>query len=390
MRFSSSVCLSTSDFASIQSQASVNVLEDQLETNDMSSKFLAKLSLICWLTVHSMELVSKMKQFSTFCTVCARGKIVLNDRNPATGRGASSREKQILNTIKSVYDTLLNLLNQYDASGRVEIFRLLLERNCLIPLILPNNQHHLPLLGLVSKDIANNNNVCVGKDTQLMRVAVISCKDGKQSSTAELVRKILHVDSLHKQDMAIGSVSNRLTSAEIGLGVVEESQLKFPDNCPHDSPSEVDCNCPRKTEMHHMLVLHVVGDFRPLWSFIQAFKNYLIIEDAAESSACFDQRQEFNTKFDGTVLVWKATTNALQADWDVTSDINGFTYSLIQSPLNSELDKQITSDLVYVLRNHQRRVPEILMETKLPAPFYAILPHTLKSIDVKKCPTFRN
>lgn len=74
-------------------------------------------------------------------------------------------------------------------------------------------------------------------------------------------------------------MSNQLTSAEIGLGYVEESQLEIPESCPHDSQSDVDCNCPRKTEIHHLLVLHVVGDFSPLWPFINAFANYLIIED---------------------------------------------------------------------------------------------------------------
>jgi hypothetical protein len=51
------------------------------------------------------------------------------------GTKESSRTKK-----RSLYDTLLKLLDKFDAAGVAEIFRLLLERRTAIPLFVPDSK----------------------------------------------------------------------------------------------------------------------------------------------------------------------------------------------------------------------------------------------------------
>jgi hypothetical protein len=43
----------------------------------------------------------------------------------------------------SLYDTLLQLIDEYDATGVAEIVRLLLERRTVIPMFVPDSRKHL-------------------------------------------------------------------------------------------------------------------------------------------------------------------------------------------------------------------------------------------------------
>lgn len=188
---------------SANSEANLNIPGEEMETDELCTKLevmSTSKSYAHLLVDRPFYEISKQNETALYLLYCLRyrGKIVLNERNPASGRRASSIARQTQNTVKSVlsmYDTLLHLLSQYDASGRVEIFRLLLERNSPVPLFLPNGQHHLPLFGLLTKELGNNNTICLGQDTQLMRVAVVSCRDKKHSSSAELV----HPESSRRQ-----------------------------------------------------------------------------------------------------------------------------------------------------------------------------------------------
>ena len=61
--------------------------------------------------------------------------------------------------VESVYDTLMQVIDQFDATGIVEIYRLLLERRSAVPLFLPAHfkLHFLELLSrLVQKDKKQN------------------------------------------------------------------------------------------------------------------------------------------------------------------------------------------------------------------------------------------
>jgi hypothetical protein len=77
--------------------------------------------------------------------------------------------------VESVYDTLMQVIDQFDATGIVEIYRLSLERRSAVPLFLPKSKFHF--LGLLRHVILPRiNNISMGDDKSLMRVAVISCR----------------------------------------------------------------------------------------------------------------------------------------------------------------------------------------------------------------------
>ena len=134
----------------------------------------------------SFQQISRSQEPTVYLLYLLRFRMQLTFKGPTSSRrGASNSRKLAI----SLYDTLLALLQECDAAGRVEIFRLLLERRCSIPQFLPNGEQHLPLLKLVHKDVGGDVKVCLGEDVALMRVAIISCREKHQSQTIELLNK---------------------------------------------------------------------------------------------------------------------------------------------------------------------------------------------------------
>jgi hypothetical protein len=119
-----------------------------------------------------------------------------------------------------LYDTLMTLVQEYDVADRSEIFRLLLERRSPIPPYLPNGD--LRLLQMAFKDISDVT-VCLAKDVSLMCVALVSCRDKRQSQNRELLRDIFHMESCHSDDLPRGSVTVQQTAVEFGLGCFKET-----------------------------------------------------------------------------------------------------------------------------------------------------------------------
>jgi len=237
----------------------------------------------------------------------------------------------------SLYDTLLNLLGEFDASGRAEIFRLLLERRSGIPLFLPNGENHLAVFRLLNKAIDDKRFVCVGKDVNLLRLTVISCRKKTDSKAAELLKEVFHLDTLHREDFAKNCFTRELMTAEIGLGCI------VPLN--------------KTLAPVHLLVLHVVGDFDQLWDFIKAFSDYLIIEDATSEEERFYRRPQFsNYKGDPncpglegikSVLVWKPSLDGLVSDfYDGNENQFGFEHLQISTSLGKAFLDAIVSDLL--------------------------------------------
>jgi hypothetical protein len=182
-----------------------------------------------------------------------------------------------MDSCRSMYDTLLQLIDEFDATGAVEIFRLLLERRTAIPLFIPDSkQHHLNLLRHVS--LPGVDNVRLGEDKTLMRVAVISCRQRCESQTSEILKNLFNIKSFHRHDLSNGSVSQNSLLAEIGYGclLVEGAN---------------------SGQIQHVIVIHVIGDFLALWPFLQRFADYLLIEDSTvkQGSFCETFLQEFLT-----------------------------------------------------------------------------------------------
>lgn len=314
--------------------------------------------------------INKQQETVAYLMNCLRYRVIiaLNDQGNPDGvnqsQGQSLRTKKSLTASQpslqnriSLYDTLLELLEEFDSSGRAEIFRLLLERRSAVPLFLPNGEHHLPMFKLLTKT-GSEHPICLGEDVRLLRLAVISCRKKEDSKTAELLKEVFHIESLHREDFSRNCFTREMTTAEIGLGCV----------LPQDG----------KKEPVHLLVLNVVGDFDPLWDFIKGFSDYLIIEDAINEEDCFYQRRQFS-KCKGSpncpglegidsILVWKSSTQSLQADYLEAGNEFGFGHLQIKTSLCKSFYDNIVTDLLDPKAPHSKSKGKKIMLHEMTLP----------------------
>ena len=82
------------------------------------------------------------------------------------------------------------------------------------------------------------------------------------------MKNLFHIDSIHCHDFSTDTVSSKPFFAEPGFGCVLMEK---------SGPERV----------KNILVNHVIGDFKPLWSFFQHFADYLLIEDSAVEKESF-------------------------------------------------------------------------------------------------------
>jgi hypothetical protein len=95
-----------------------------------------------------------------------------------------------------------------------------------------------------------------------MRIAVISCRQQKQNQTTEIIKNLFHTESIYSYDISNGSVSSKFSIAEIGRGCVL-------------------MDVPGPDKVQQVSVIHVVGDFEPLWPFLHQFADFLLLEDSS-------------------------------------------------------------------------------------------------------------
>jgi hypothetical protein len=241
-----------------------------------------------------------------------------------------------------VYDALLQVISEFDVTGIAEIFRLLLERRAAIPLFVPESKKHsLSLLRHIT--LPRVNNISLGDDKSLLRVAVISCRQMDQSQTCDILKSVFHIDSLHSLDLSKRTITSETMLAEIGCGciVMEGSGTQIIQN---------------------VLVAHVIGDFRPLWSFLRRFADCFMIEDSTVESESFfssfmteEKKREIDSE-DASIGV--ATNKSTSCIWKPSHGrpiikqrvINGFTYFYIEDQLSGKSYKTIKSCIVECLK----------------------------------------
>ena len=242
---------------------------------------------------------------------------------------------------KSLYDTLLQLIDEFDAAGAAEIFRLLLERRSAIPLFVPESKkHHLQLL----KHITLPDGIRLGEDKSMVRIAVLSCRKRNKSQTYEILKNIFNIESVHRYDFQTNCITSESLSAEIGCGCVQmEGSEKF----------------------QPLLVTHVVGDFRPLWPFLRQFSDYLLIEDAPddkdgvcnllmteENKRILQDISTVNSKLESSnipyVCIWKPSDGEVQSDMK-DGDECGFRHFRTEGQLdkNYHILRSIVGEMVH-------------------------------------------
>ena len=234
--------------------------------------------------------------------------------------------------LSSLYDTLLLLCDEFDDAGKGEIFRLLLERKSAIPLFLPPRGSQLALLRDVAYNLSNSSTVTLGEDKTLGRIAVVSRREVNESQTSEILKKLFDVESLHYVDVSINCFTKQPTSAEISIGCIVEVKPRAEQGTTSSASSSSSSSIVEA--VRHFLILHVVGNFEPLWPFIENFADHLVIEDSVDSA---EDAASVVTKLNdiGSVSVWKDTCRQMKV---VKSDDTG-RYLCIEGSLNRVSEK---------------------------------------------------
>ncbi|OQR81129.1 hypothetical protein ACHHYP_16720 [Achlya hypogyna] len=158
-----------------------------------------------------------------------------------------------------VLDALLQLQGSLTPAARAEVHRLLLDRRFLVPFLVSFSatkfQSEATALGLVETFIGNRR-VSLMDDSACMRVAVVSKRPTKSSATKDWISGVFHVNSVHCLDRTHGNnVTTAATVAELGWGFLDRHTVHTP-----------------------VMVLHVVGDYKPLLPFIHQFADALIVD----------------------------------------------------------------------------------------------------------------
>ena len=277
-------------------------------------------------------------------------------------------------TSTCLYDALLNLIDKFDASGTVEIFRLLLERRSAIPLFNPlSKKHNLKLLSHIALPGIGN----IGEDQTLMRVAVVSCRKRNESQTSEILKSLFNIDSIHCYDFKKKNVSSVAITAEIGCGclLIENSGVRKAQN---------------------VLVTHIVGDFTSLWPFLLKFADHLLIEDATTEEDGFcrsflkKSRQlsadivSADAKL-GTapyISIWKPSLGASSSNMKKATDELPFRHLQIEDQLDKAVGSLRTLFAFAVNDEKRKSTPDRLKLSQIPMlkGFSSLLPKKLMEV----------
>ncbi|CAM2726638.1 unnamed protein product [Rotaria socialis] len=163
--------------------------------------------------------------------------------------------------LKSLTDVLVYLTNKSKLTSKIELFRLLLDRRYAVPIITKNVdqkykqpfQYHVDALKFIPLPSIDNKLSYLDDNKKLFRIGIVSEQSIEESETSHLISATFGSHSTHELQR---SQNPQLTMAEIAEGYIDdENDRKW-----------------------SFLVLHVIGDYEKLSSFISKFVNLLIIE----------------------------------------------------------------------------------------------------------------
>ncbi|OQR80998.1 hypothetical protein THRCLA_11897 [Thraustotheca clavata] len=192
-------------------------------------------------------------------------------------RIAGRLSRGILNKGPTLFDEFLKLTESLSTMAKGEVYRLLLERRFLVPFIVPkmNEKYYCEASCLrYVNTLISNEGYSIGanlmSNTSICRIAVISERPATSSCTSDWLKNIFHVQSLHSLDVENKrNVTQLSCAAELGWGFLKQRSKYMP-----------------------VLVLHVIGDYKPLKNFIDEFAMGLVVDvgngesDATISKGC--------------------------------------------------------------------------------------------------------
>ncbi|CAK4720938.1 unnamed protein product [Aphanomyces euteiches] len=164
-----------------------------------------------------------------------RGRHGRSRRATRSGAAASQELKSVKG--ESVLDGLMKLQASNDVTARSEVHRLLLDRRFLTPFIVPDNLASTKLscdvgaLELFSTVIDHDGEdalrSCLPHDSTQLRVAALSQCPKETSTSADWIKSVFHVNSLHAMDCDAKLMMAASTAAEIGWGFLLDSDQKY-------------------------------------------------------------------------------------------------------------------------------------------------------------------
>ena len=196
----------------------------------------------------------------------------------------------------SVYDALIQLTTSSDVLSQVELFRLLLERRSLVPLLTPRQSecpfsYHIRPLTFINVKLSSDSGCNLSSDTSLFRVAVISMRDVKESESRELLKQVFGCHSLVPSSIGhLACLQKNCAVAELGVGFC----------------AKADDDHPSASRYNEVLVLHVIGDYTSLIPYIHNFADLFLIESHSNSSVRYEPPIPVHDS--QTVIIWKSAT----------------------------------------------------------------------------------
>ncbi|OQS05284.1 hypothetical protein THRCLA_02560, partial [Thraustotheca clavata] len=168
-----------------------------------------------------------------------------------------------LNKGPILFDEFLKLTKSLSTMAKGEVYRLLLERRFLVPFILPkmNEKYYCEAscLRYVNTMISNEGYSIAANlisNTSICRIAVISERPTTSSCTSGWLKNIFHVQSMHSLDVENKrNVTQLSCAAELGWGFLKQ-----------------------RSKYMSVMVLHVIGDYKPLKNFIDEFAMGLVVD----------------------------------------------------------------------------------------------------------------
>jgi hypothetical protein len=217
--------------------------------------------------------------------------------------------------LNTLTDILLYLTNNSKLTSKIELFRLLLDRRFAIPIITPNInrkypqpfQYHADVLKFISLSSVNHEISYLSDNKDLFRIAIISQRSIEESETSHLIATAFGSHSTHELQR---SENTQLTMAEISDGYIDDDNGK----------------------KWSLLLLHVVGDYQKIYSFISEYTNLVIIEQDPSREPVSDA---FTTTCSSIpVIIWNVSKDNFQAKLNpfkhyvLTGTINGVVKNL--------------------------------------------------------------
>ncbi|CAF3723286.1 unnamed protein product [Rotaria sp. Silwood1] len=201
----------------------------------------------------------------------------------------------------TAYDALIQLVDTSDVLSQVELFRLLFERRSPVPILTPTRSnppffYYAKPLTFASVKLSTENYCNLGSNTTLYRIAIISMRRAGQSESVEFLKQVFACNSLAPSSSEfLKCLPENSCIAEMGVGFCPKMEHEGGDNQSIFSYNEV-------------LVLHVIGNYISIFSYIHDFADLIIVE--SHSSSSNEYNPPIPVKDSQKVIIWKSASSA--------------------------------------------------------------------------------